>query len=355
MEANLYCEFRFVKRDNEKICMENGILSGKIMEKTPSQVRKNFVFELLRPEMLALREKLLERSWTIVEAPYMVFKASSEKVSVAAYESGKLVVQGANAQDFVEFILEPEILKEKAFEGAMERNIETPAPFSPHAGMDESGKGDFFGPLVVACVFVADEESARKLAEIGVRDSKLIKNDKIILRIASEIRKIVNGKFSIVAIGPEAYNSFYEKIQSLNRLLAWGHARALENLLEKAPECTAALADKFGDESLIRNALLKAGRSIRLDQRTKAESDIAVGAASILARAEFVRRMTELGEKHGVLLPKGAGEQVDRVAAQLALAGGATLLRQVAKMHFRNSFKALGLPMPEKTPWHKPS
>ena len=332
--------------------MEKAVAAGKRMQGDVAQPRKNFVFELLRPEMLALRKILLERDWSLAEAPYMVFKASAGKVSVAAYESGKLVVQGADAQDFVEFILEPEILREKAFGQSREIKASA-APFVPHAGLDESGKGDFFGPLVIACVFVADETVARGLAEIGVKDSKMIKNDRMIVRIAAEIRRMVNGKFSVVAIGPESYNSFYERIRSLNRLLAWGHARALENLLQKAPECKAALADKFGDESLIRNALLKAGRSIRLDQRTKAESDIAVGAASILARAEFVRRMTELGEKHGVTLPKGAGESVDRVAARLACAGGAALLRQVAKMHFRNSFKALGLPVPEKNSWRQ--
>ena len=310
--------------------MEKSVTGGKPANGGAAQPGKNFVFELLRPEMLALRKILLERNWSLADAPYMLFKASSGKVAVAAYESGKLVVQGAP-----------------------ERTEPSAASFSPHAGLDESGKGDFFGPLVIACVFVADETIARGLAEIGVKDSKMIKNDRMIVRIAAEIRRRVNGKFSVVAIGPEAYNNFYEKIQSLNRLLAWGHARALENLLQKAPECKAALADKFGDESLIRNALLKAGRSIRLDQRTKAESDIAVGAASILARAEFVRRMTELGEAHGVTLPKGAGEQVDQIAARLACAGGAALLRQVAKMHFRNSFKALGLPVPERAPWKK--
>ena len=193
----------------------------------------------------------------------------------------------------------------------------------------------------------------QSLGDAGVRDCKLIKNDAQLKAIAADAMKIIRGRVGYVSIGPEAYNRMYSSFGSLNRLLAWGHARALENLLEKAPECTAALADKFGDESLIRNALLKAGRSIRLDQRTKAESDIAVGAASILARAEFVRRMTELGEKHGVTLPKGAGESVDRVAARLACAGGAALLRQVAKMHFRNSFKALGLPVPEKNSWRQ--
>ncbi|MBO5680391.1 MAG: ribonuclease HIII, partial [Lentisphaeria bacterium] len=215
-------------------------------------------------------------------------------------------------------------------------------PFSPHAGIDESGKGDFFGPLVVSCVYVENEDVAEKLSALGVRDSKQIKSDKKIAGIASEIMKLVQGKFAIVVIGPEAYNRAYAKIGSLNRLLAWGHARSLENLLEKAPECPAALADKFGDEHLIRNALLENGRKIHLDQRTKAESDIAVAAASILARAEFVRRLEALAGIAGVdTLPKGAGSQVDSVAAQIAGSGGAELLEKISKRHFTTFEKAL--------------
>ena len=317
----------------------------------PKNTPRTYVFELNVQDMSALKEILNEKGFTMIDAPYMHFKASSEKLSVAAYQSGKLVVQGANAPEFVEFILEPRILKERMFRDDAEPKPEV--PFAPHAGMDESGKGDFFGPLVIASVFVGDEDTAKRLVEIGVKDSKMIKNDAHITKIAAGIRTLVSGKYGVVAIGPEAYNKLYQQIGSLNRLLAWGHARSLENLLQKAPECNAALADKFGDERLIQNALLKNARSIRLDQRTKAESDIAVAAASILARSEFVRRMKELGEKHGVTLPKGAGEGVDQVARQLAIAGGAELLGQVAKMHFRNSFKALGLPVPEKTPWRK--
>ena len=292
------------------------------------------VKKLEEEQLLQLRSVLLENGWELTDAPYCFYKAKKEKTTVAAYTSGKLVVQGKGTADFVEFLLEPYIT-----------GVELPEeqePFSPHAGIDESGKGDFFGPLVVSCVYVENEDVAEKLSALGVRDSKQIRSDKKIAGIASEIMKLVQGKFAIVVIGPEAYNRAYAKIGSLNRLLAWGHARSLENLLEKAPECPAALADKFGDEHLIRNALLENGRKIHLDQRTKAESDIAVAAASILARAEFVRRLEALAGIAGVdTLPKGAGSQVDSVAAQIAGSGGAELLEKISKRHFTTFEKAL--------------
>ena len=292
------------------------------------------VKKLEEEQLLQLRSVLLENGWELTDAPYCFYKAKKEKTTVADYTSGKLVVQGKGTADFVEFLLEPYIT-----------GVELPEeqePFSPHAGIDESGKGDFFGPLVVSCVYVENEDVAEKLSALGVRDSKQIKSDKKIAGIASEIMKLVQGKFAIVVIGPEAYNRAYAKIGSLNRLLAWGHARSLENLLEKAPECPAALADKFGDEHLIRNALLENGRKIHLDQRTKAESDIAVAAASILARAEFVRRLEALAGIAGVdTLPKGAGSQVDSVAAQIAGSGGAELLEKISKRHFTTFEKAL--------------
>ena len=310
----------------------------------------NTVFTLAEEEFTRLRSYLEEHGWDLEEAPYMRFKARREKLSICAYDSGKLVVQGAGAQEFIEFILEPEILRERMFENA--GSEEKPAePFSPHAGMDESGKGDFFGPLVIAAVFVPDEKTASELLKIGVKDSKLIKNDNKHIEIAKGIRRIVGDRMGVVTVGPEAYNRLYVRMHNLNRLLAWGHARALENLLEKAPECGEALADKFADEHLILNALKEKGRRIRLTQRTKAESDVAVAAASIMARAQFVRSLRDLGDKHGMKLPKGAGTEVDNIALELFRKGGAELLSQVAKMHFRTAYKAQGLPVPEKQPW----
>ena len=303
-----------------------------------------FTIALNEEQTERLRDALTESCWELSDGDYCHFKARKEKTSLAMYRSGKLVVQGAGTSDFVEFILEPQVLL---------RCLEKPEeePFSPHAGIDESGKGDFFGPLVVAAVYVPDESAALDLMKYGVKDSKLIKNDQTILAVASKIRARLGDRMGMVTIGPEAYNRIYHAFGSLNRLLAWGHARALENLLNNVPECTSALADQFGDEHLILNALNEKGRKIRLDQRTKAESDIAVAAASIMARAQFVRIMEKLGSEQGVSLPKGAGPAVDEIAAQLFQKGGAELLGKTAKMHFRNAYKAQGLPMPEKKAW----
>ena len=290
---------------------------------------------LLSPEQTAILSDIVHNeNWEISPAPYCHFKAKKEKTSIAMYTSGKLVIQGAGMQDFVEFILEPRILQQVSMP---EKEI----PFAPHAGIDESGKGDFFGPLCIACVYVQDEETAQQLAKIGVQDSKAIKNDNRICSIAMEIRKIVNNQIGQVALGPEAYNRTYERIGNLNRLLAWGHARALENLLEIVPHCNDVLADKFGNEHLIKNALMTKGRNVNLRQQTKAEQDIAVAAASIIARADFVLRVRRLEEEVGASLPKGAGTNVDQAAKALWLKDPAILPR-VAKMHFRTAAKIDG-------------
>ena len=314
---------------------------------------RNFVYNLSRTELEQLHQLLAEHCWDLDEAPYMLFRARKDKTSICAYNSGKLVVQGRGAEDFVEFLLEPEILREKMFAHPDAENSGKAEAFVPHAGMDESGKGDFFGPLVAAAVYVPDETAAAELRKIGVKDSKQIKNDQTILAIAGKIRSLLGSQMGMVTIGPEAYNRIYRSFGSLNRLLAWGHARALENLLNQVPDCTAALADQFGDEHLILNALNEKGRRIHLDQRTKAESDIAVAAASIMARAQFVRSLKKMGEEQGVTLPKGAGASVDEMASFLYEKGGRPLLEKVAKMHFRNAGKAMGLPMPEKKPWSR--
>ena len=317
-----------------------------------TEKKTSFVKNLDKDEMLRLREILTEKSWEITDAQYCHFKAVKEKTSVAAYLSGKLVVQGRGASDFIEFILEPLILGEKAFEEALKPPVE-PEKFVPHAGIDESGKGDFFGPLVVACAFVGTEEQAFELEKAGVKDSKLIKDDRRITAIAAKIRTILDGRTAVVSIGSDAYNRLYASFGNLNKLLAWGHARSLENLLEKAPECRRALADKFGNEHFIKDALLKRGKSIILEQRTKAESDCAVAAASILARAEFVRKMSLLSSECGITLPKGAGAGVDRAAAELVSKGGAGCLAMYTKTHFRTYAKVLGLEVPEKKPFVK--
>lgn len=203
-------------------------------------------------------------------------------------------------------------------------------------GIDESGKGDFFGPLVIAA-FLSDESEDDRLRSLGVRDSKKISAGRIV-SIAADLQR--NYPHSVVVIGPAKYNELYKKIRNLNRLLAWGHARAIENILEEA-SADKAVSDKFADPSVVERACMEKGRAIHLEQIVRGESVLQVAAASIIARATFVRQMEALSAKYGVVLPKGASNLVDAAGRQLVAKFGPEVLAQVAKVHFKNYQRSL--------------
>ncbi len=266
--------------------------------------------------------------------PYTLYYAVKDKLNVAVYEKGpKVVLQGKGTQEFVTFRLEPEVLGEAKLGYEEVHNAEM---FGPHFGVDESGKGDFFGPLVIAGCYT-DRGITRKLMEAGIQDSKKIGSDQRIRALADIIRKTQGAVHSVVVIGPERYNQLYAKFANLNRLLAWGHARIIENLLEIRPDCPRALSDQFANPALIKRALLEKGRGIQLDQRTKAESDVAVAAASILAREAFIDWLRANGREFQKELPRGASAQVKQVGRELVEAHGAEVLRRVAKTHFKTA------------------
>jgi ribonuclease HIII len=291
-----------------------------------------FTFKINPAQAEKLRAILGEKGFTFREVPYTLFGAQKQKLTINAYTSGKLLVQGRGAKEFVEFVIEPEITGE-AKVGYDE--VHNPEMFQPHLGIDESGKGDFFGPLVIAGVFT-DGDLARQLRDLGVRDSKQIGSDHKALDLAEEIRELIGrARWDVITILPNRYNELHAKFRNLNRLLAWGHASVIENLLTRWPDCPRALSDKFAHESLIQRALKERGKKIVLQQRTKAESDIAVAAASILARAEFLTRLEKLGETVGAVLPKGASAQVRARAGEILKSKGEARLRSVAKTHFK--------------------
>jgi ribonuclease HIII len=261
-----------------------------------------------------------------------------------------VLIQGKGVEEFVQFELEPKILGEAKL-GYEE--VHAPEMFEPHFGVDESGKGDFFGPLVIAGVYV-DRGIARKLMDAGVQDSKRIGSDVRIRALADEIRKNSMGLFEVVLIGPAKYNELYEKFGNLNKLLAWGHARVIENLLGKKPDCPRSLSDQFADARLIEQSLLRHGQKIDIQQRPRAESDIAVAAASILAREGFINWLEREGKKLGVRLERGASPAVKASAEKLIKEKGPGALRQVAKIHFRTAHDVapehFAAP-PPRTPW----
>lgn len=300
----------------------------------------SFTFQVDPGQVEKLRALLEERGWEFSALPYGHFRAEKkpEKVGVQAYLSGKLVVQGKGAAQFVEFVVEPEIVGEAKLGYDAVHN---PEMFEPHIGVDESGKGDFFGPLVVAGAYT-DRTLAEQLLALGVKDSKLISSDKKARDLGEKIADLLGTRCTVIAIGPEKYHQLYEKFGNLNRLLAWGHATAIENLLAVRPACPRAVSDQFADPRVLQRALKENGKKIELVQRTKAESDVAVAAASILARAEFLRKLEALGEGAGEPLPKGASSAVVEAAKRIFQKQGEAGLARVAKRHFRTFAQATG-------------
>jgi ribonuclease HIII len=301
-----------------------------------------------------LKAALEARNYAFREVPYARFAGEKEKTNVVFYTSGKLVVQGKGTQEFVEFVLEPEVLQQAKL-GYEE--VLNPDLLLPRIGVDESGKGDFFGPLCVAGVYV-NAAVINAWKDAGVRDSKNISSDKKISDLAKLIKETPGCVTSVVPIGNEAYNRLYTKMKSVNTLLAWGHARIIENLLGQKhrmnPLPVRAISDQFASsKSVVEKSLMSLGRTLELVQRHKAEEDLAVAAASILARDEFVKRLAALGKDFGVDLPKGAGTNVDAVAKELVNTKGAEILDKIAKTHFRTALRAQGLPEPPKTEWRK--
>jgi ribonuclease HIII len=289
---------------------------------------------LTAAQAATLKSILSAQAWTFTPKPYTLFYAQKNKLTLAVYEKGpKIVIQGKGTEEFVQFTLEPEVLGEARL-GYEE--VHNPERFEPHFGIDESGKGDFFGPLVIAGVYT-DAGIARRFKDLGVQDSKNIKSDKKIRDLATAIRNTPGAVKCVVEIGPTKYNQLVEKFGNLNKLLAWGHARVIEDLLDLRSDCPRALSDQFARPHLIERALMEKGRRIVLEQRTKAESDPAVAAASILARERFIDWMDKNGRRYGKAFLRGASAQVKKMAADLVAIHGPEILREIAKTHFKTA------------------
>lgn len=285
-----------------------------------------------------LRQVLEAADFTFTPKEHTLFFAKKGPVNVAVYAKGpKVLVQGKGTEDFVKFTLEPEVL------GAAELGYEevlNPDMFEPHFGIDESGKGDFFGPLVTAGVYV-DRNITQRLLDLGVMDSKRITTDSRIRELARAIAATPGLQHYILSLGPAKYNELYGRLKSLNFLLAWAHAEVIAALKRYVPECQRALSDQFAHESVLARALrAKKLDSLQLEQRTKGEADVAVAAASILARARFIDWMDECSRRLGFTLPRGA-TSVKGAALRLIQEKGPDALPLAAKTHFKTAAEVL--------------
>src|SRR6266540_2678599 len=261
----------------------------------------SYTHPLTKEQATKLRALLEELGFEFSPKQWTIFFAQKNKLSVAVYEKGpKVLVQGRGVEEFVQFELEPKILGE-------------------------------------AKLVYVDRGIARKLLDAGVVDSKRISSDARVRALADTIRKTSQGLVETVLIGPAKYNELYEKFGNLNRLLGWGHARVIENLLARKPGSPRSLSDQFADARIIKESLMRHGRNIVLEQRPRAESDIAVAAASIIAREGFINWLERKGKELGMRLERGVSPGVKQTARKLVELNGPQALREVAKVHFRTA------------------
>lgn len=278
-----------------------------------------------------LRTDLEEQGFEFTKPPYTVFAAKKKGVSCVLYESGKLMVQGKEMSAFMEFYIEPEILKSFIYTHA-ELNIDQNA----RIGIDESGKGDFFGPLCVAGVY-AEGKAILHLKEIGVKDSKLL-SDEAIHKVARQI--CAEYEHHIIKINPLRYNELQKQFGNLNLLLAWGHATAIEQLV-KSTDCHNVIVDQFAAEHTVINALHKKKLEVQLAQRHRAEEDLVVAAASILARHAFLNSLEKMRVEFDMNFPKGASKATIEAGRKFVREYGVENLGKVAKLHFKTTNEVL--------------
>jgi ribonuclease HIII len=266
-----------------------------------------------------LKSILASRGYSFRSVAHARFSAQGESVTVTCYDSGKLVVQGAGTELFVRAILGETVVASTQLE------LDEPV-----IGTDESGKGDYFGPLVVAAAYAAPEHQ-ELLKQLHVRDSKQV-SDQMILRTETALKNAL--PHAVWVLMPEQYNDRYRREPNLNAILGTGHATCIERVLEQR-DCRKVVSDKFGDERYIRGALGARGNKVDLVQRTHAENHPAVAAASFLARAEFLHQLKSLEEITTCELPRGASDRVVAAAREILNLQGEGTLARVAKLHFK--------------------
>ena len=313
--------------------------------------KTSFTYELTNDQQELLLGVMVNGNYRKREVPYSLWSIEGDHFNATLYSKEKhgkrkLCVQGSKAEDFVLFVLEPRVL------GAATLGYETilnPELVAPHAGSDESGKGDYFGPLVVCCAYT-DEALSEKMLQMGVKDCKQM-SDKSVLTTGAKLRALLGPTgYAVVKLGPAAYNRLYSKIKNINRMLAWAHGTAIEELLEKRQSCPRVVVDQFAPtEATILRALKTRGKAIKVEQRHKAESDIAVAAASVIAREIFLRDIMKMGEE--VFGPPAEGREnvpagssdprVRALAEEMVRKEGPVWLMNHVKAHFQTTDKVL--------------
>ncbi len=238
---------------------------------------KPAVIKVKAEELKRIKELILESKHAysdITKGEYEAFRIKVAEESVIAYTSGKIVCNGPRA------------------EAGVQTAVLSLAPDSPEPGIvigsDEAGKGEWLGPMVVAAVALTPSQS-RMLQSLGVMDSKEVPIERL-GNLTNEIESTCSSR-SVLLISPQTFNERFEELhkegRNLNDLLAWGHSKVIAEVYNDITSSTPirVVVDEFArkktEQRLSRVVPLE---EIELIQRPRAEDEIAVAAASILAR-----------------------------------------------------------------------
>ena len=317
--------------------------------------KTSYTFELTNDQQELLLGIMVNGNYRRREVPYSLYSIEGDHFNATLYEKEKhgkrkLCVQGSKAEDFVLFVLEPNVLMSATLGY---ETLLNPELVSAHAGSDESGKGDYFGPLVVCCAYT-DEALSAEMQKLGVKDCKQM-TDKAVLAAGAQLRALLGSTgYAVVKLGPAAYNRLYAKMRNINRMLAWAHGTAIEDLLEKRPGCDRVVVDQFAPtETTIKRALKTLGKKAKVEQHHKAESDIAVAAASVIAREMFLRDVEKMRQELFGDEPVADGEdrrkvpigssdpRVRALAEEMVRKEGPVWLMNHCKAHFQTTDKVL--------------
>lgn len=290
----------------------------------------NHVLQLPHKDFSTLHNMLIASGFKFSTPPYTRFRAVGTDISCTLYQSGKLMIQGKRAMDFIELVMRPKFPYLFATDFSTQNETPTKFPKIAHIGSDETGKGDFFGPLVIAALY-ADPAGIDKLIAMGATDSKLLTDDKII-PLATAIENAFPS--AVVTLFPNEYNPLYASIGNLNHLLAFAHAKAIAQLKNKT-QAELAWVDQFSTAPLVSNELRKQGVNIKIEQFVRGESDPVIAGASLIARKHFVLGMAKLENEYGEKLPKGAGQPVINAGVKILNTRGKGFFSHVAKTHFK--------------------
>lgn len=306
-------------------------MSNEVLVMKPEEIEKVMAYYL---------NNKIERS-----APGVIFAAKLSDTAVTIYKSGKVMFQGNGASR--EAALWGGISKKN--EKVVSSNIKgdtLPENFERFSvvGSDETGTGDYFGPIIVAACFVR-EDQVKLVKELGVKDSKML-TDELMRKMAPDLMATLT--YSVLVLKNEKYNEIQSRGWSQGKIKALMHNQAIKHVLKKmAPEKPAyILIDQFAERSIYYNHIKAEKEIIRENVlfSTKAEQlHVSVAAASIIARYAFLKEMDRLSEIANTSIPKGASAKVDEIAAKIYLKHGADFLKSITKWHFANTGKAVNL------------